>query len=90
MHAAHDWQTRGMYAWLSNASHPTPAVAREMAVPFGGAHRFALDDVTYPYRLVRAGMMTFLRGWQLLAGYLGVDQDEPGTLGEEIGALPEP
>jgi len=52
--------------------------------------RFQLEDATYPYRLSRAGLMSFIKGWALLASYLGYDQEPSGDLGEEIDQLPKP
>jgi hypothetical protein len=90
VHEAKAWNAAGMYGWLSNASHPTPHVATEIAVRRGDLHRFELEDATYPYRLCRAGLMSFIKGWALLAAYLGHDQDLPGDLGEAIADLPQP
>ncbi|MGB3764522.1 MAG: hypothetical protein WA966_15010 [Ornithinimicrobium sp.] len=84
------WNTGGMYAYLSNASHPTPHVVYE------SLHRdsnglvtgFAHDDVTLPYRVTRMAILSFLVCWRMCAGYRGLDQVLPLRLGLELDDLP--
>jgi hypothetical protein len=84
-----EWNTPGMYAYLSNASHPTLHVPLEMINP-NARPGFHLEDVTLPYRLTRAAMMSFIKCWALSSAYLGLDQEQAGDLGEQIDALPTP
>jgi hypothetical protein len=85
------WNTSGMYAYLSNASHPTLHVITDsLHVVDGEIKGFGHDDVSLPYRITRMAIMCFIRSWQLTAAYYGLDQGEPGDLGEEIDTLPSP
>lgn len=85
------WNTSGMYAYLSNASHPTLHVITDsLEIVDGDIRGFALEDVSLPYRITRMAIMCFVRCWQVTAAYHGLDQREPGDLGEEIDTLPEP
>lgn len=86
-----EWNTSGMYSYLSNASHPTLHVITDSLHETGGqVTGFGLDDVTLPYRITRMAIMCFVRCWQLTAAYHGLDQEEAGDLGEEIDGLPTP
>jgi hypothetical protein len=87
-----DWNTRGMYAYLSNASHPTYHVVRDVYEfdETTGAGAFVARDGRLPYLMTRAAIMSFVRCWQLNAKYRGLESDEAGDLGEEIDSLPSP
>jgi hypothetical protein len=87
-----DWNTPGMYAYLSNASHPTFHVVRE-AYEFDettGKGAFVARDGRLPYKLTRSALMSFIRIWQINAKYRGLDAEEAGDLGEQIAELPSP
>lgn len=84
-----DWNTPAMYSILSNASHPTLHAVIEGLAPIRSA---PLDfaDTRWPYNVVRAAIMGFVRSWAITAAYHGLDQEEAGDLGEEIDSLPAP
>ncbi|MEV4266635.1 hypothetical protein [Kribbella sp. NPDC049584] len=85
------WNTSGMYAYLSNSSHPTLHVITDSLDVVGGKITgFGLEDVTLPYRIARMAIMCFVRCWQITAAYHGLDQREAVELGEEVDTLPEP
>jgi hypothetical protein len=87
-----DWNARGMYAYLSNASHPTFHVVRE-AYQYDettGKGSFVARDGRLPYRMTRAAIMSFVRIWQVNARYRGLLDDEAGDLGEQVEGLPSP
>lgn len=85
------WNTSGMYAYLSNASHPSLHIITEsLDVQNGQITGFGQDGVTLQYRITRMAIMCFVRSWQLNAAYYGLDQAEAGDLGEEIETLPAP
>lgn len=84
-----DWNTPAMYAILSNASHPTLHWVLEGISPIT-AGPMDLGETRWPYNVVRAAIMGFVRSWALTAGYHGLDQEEAGDLGEEIDSLPSP
>lgn len=73
-----DWNTTGMYAYLSNASHPTYHVVRDAYVfdEVTGKGSFVADDARLPYLLTRAALMSFIRTWQINAKYRGLDAEE--------------
>jgi hypothetical protein len=69
-----DWNTPGVYAYLSNASHPTFHVVRE-AYEFDettGKGAFVARDGRLPYKLTRSALMSFIRIWQINAKYRGL------------------
>lgn len=85
------WNTSGMYAYLSNASHPTLHIITDsLHVEGNEITGFGLRDVTLPYRIVRMALACVIRCWRLTAAYHGLDQEEAGGLEEEINALPVP
>lgn len=84
-----DWNTPAMYAILSNASHPTLHAVLEGLSPIT-AGPMDLVDTRWPYNVVRAAVMGFVRSWAITAAYHGLDQEEAGDLGEEMDLLPSP
>lgn len=85
------WNTGGMYAYLSNASHPTLHVITDsLRETDGKVSGFGLEDATLPYRIVRMAIMCFVRCWQITAAYHGLDQREAVNLGVEVETLPKP
>jgi len=85
----HDWNSPGMYSWLSNVSHPTPNVLLVLSAPDGDLARIQIPDAGYPYRICRAGLLAFLRGWALLYSYVGHDSEPIDNLADVVDALPE-
>lgn len=87
-----DWNTSAMYAYLSNASHPSLHVVLDGYVYDEAEQKgqFVAKDARLPYLLTRAALMSFIRIWQVSAAYHGLDYGEAGDLGEEIDALPSP
>lgn len=91
--------SRGIYDYLSDASHPTFHTAMEMIYEkpvnldpedVTPIYTIGLETVIYPYRLARAAAVTFLDTWLLLADYLGQEASEAKTIGARIDELPEP
>lgn len=85
-----NWNTSGMYAYLSNASHPTPHVVYE-AIHRDSSGRvlgFAYDNANLPYRVSRLAVLSFLLTWRIGAAYRGLDQDLPLRLSLEMDDLP--
>lgn len=78
-----------MYAILSNASHPTLHSVLEGLSPITTGP-MGVVDTRWPYNVVRAAIMGFVRSWAITAAYHGLDQEEAGDLGEEIDSLPGP
>lgn len=85
----HDWNSPGMYSWLSNVSHPTPNVLVVLSARDGDLARVQIPDAGYPYRICRAGLLAFLRGWGLVDAYLGHNAGPLESLTDAIDELPE-
>lgn len=83
-----EWSARGAYAFLSNASHPTPHVILHLTkTGDAGLARFELEDIGYVTRLVRFALVPFLVAWQLLAAYAGWDLESVHRLMDDVDAL---
>lgn len=86
-----DWNSRGAYSFLSNASHPTLHIITDTIRPVSdGKNRFGHSDTLYHYRLARMTMAGFLSTWQITAAYRGLEQGPAQQLLREIDTLPEP
>jgi len=83
------WNTEGMYAILSNSSHPTLYAAIE-GLRDPNSIRLELADTLWSYKLTRVAMLAFVRAWGITAAYHGLDHKQAGTLGEAIDGLPTP
>lgn len=82
-----NWTAGGAYDWLSNASHPTPSALRELTkVTATGARRFEIEDASYPARLARLALVSFLHCWDQIAEYLDLRHDEVQPLLDRVGA----
>lgn len=85
----HHWNSPGMYSWLSNVSHPTPNVLVVLSARDGDLARIQIPGAGYPYRICRAGLLAFIRGWDLLTSYLGHDGEPIERLAAAIDLLQE-
>ncbi len=87
-----DWNSRGAYAVLSNASHPTLHTIMDLIQPGsdGRAERFGRPDTVFHYRLARMAMAGLLSTWEIVAAYRGCDRTVPRQLTAELDELPEP
>jgi hypothetical protein len=87
-----DWNSRGVYSYLSNKAHPTVHVISDTIQPAAEDRpsRFGYPDTQYHYRLARIAMIALLSTWQLTAAYRGLDQEPATVLLRQIDALPTP
>jgi hypothetical protein len=82
-----DWRAGGAYDWLSNASHPTPSALRQLTrMTDGGGRRFEIEDASYPIRLTRLALISFLHCWDHIAEYIDVEHSAIKPLLERVGA----
>lgn len=85
------YNTEGVYAYLSNASHPTLHIVEETLMQRGGKIvGIGFEDATMPYKLAMQAMWSFAETWELVAAYYGLDQSVPHALLSERDGLPKP
>jgi hypothetical protein len=83
------WNAKGMYAMLSNATHPTFShLAEFVDVAEDGKTSFKLDDTIYIGRLARAGILSVSLSWQLVLAYLGRPQTVAQQLMDDLQSDP--
>jgi hypothetical protein len=87
-----DWHT-GMYAFLSDATHPSPYTALE-TVQFatdGEPNRFGTTNMRREYLIIRAAVIAYQQSWLLTSAYYGHDLDvEQIKLCDQIEDVPTP
>lgn len=87
-----DWQT-GMYAYLSDATHPTPYAALETVQlsTNGDPHRFGSSNLVREYIIIRSAVIAFQQAWILTSAFYGHDLSAAQMrLCDQIEEVPKP
>lgn len=89
-----DWFTP-MYAFLSDATHPTPYAALETAKHAATAedddlHQFGSADMRREYMILQAAVHAYQQAWFITTSYFGLDTDVVVRVCDKVSELPKP
>jgi hypothetical protein len=89
-----DWYTP-MYAFLSDATHPTPYSALETLQPAGSVeddalHKFGSADMRREYMIYQAAVHAYQQLWWLATSYFGLDTAPVIEVCDRVNHLPRP
>lgn len=89
-----DWYTP-MYAFLSDATHPTPYAALETLQPAGNSredllHKFGSADMRREYMIYQAAIHAYQQSWWVTTSYFGLDTAPVVRACDKVNLLPRP
>jgi hypothetical protein len=89
-----DWHTP-MYAFLSDATHPTPYTALETLQPAGSSrdkdlHKFGSTGMRREYMIYQAAVHAYQQSWYLTTSYFGLDTTSVIDVCDKVDHLPKP
>lgn len=89
-----DWYTP-MYAFLSDATHPTPYAALDTLQPAGSIeddplHKFGSADMRREFMIYQAAVHAYQQSWWLVTSYFGLDTAAVIEVCDRVNDLPRP
>lgn len=82
----------GMYAYLSDLTHPTSYAALEALQPAkdGDLHSFGSGDLRREYLIIRTALIAYQQAWYVLTTFFGLDSAEVARISDGIDSVPMP